>query len=62
VLPESVRGAYEDPFNFEVFDRAWFHYGAGSNWNRMPEDLLNRKYRVFMQLAEGCLRGEHCLG
>lgn len=62
VLPEGVRGAYEDQFNFEVFDLAWFHYGAGSNWNRMPQDLLDRKYALFMRLAEGCLRGEHCLG
>jgi hypothetical protein len=56
LLPDAVRAEYA-PFAREelasdlLAGGAFFHYRAGSNWNRMPVDMVAAKTRILRRLV-----------
>lgn len=57
-LPEKYRDTYKDEFLFEIFESAFLHYRAGSNWNRLSKTYHDSKWEYTKAMIEESIRGE----
>lgn len=56
-LPIEIREKYDQDFCFEIYSRAFLHYGRGSNWDRQPKDYHNRKTELLKYWLNGAKKG-----
>lgn len=42
-IPVALQEQYDPEFRMEIYERAFLHYGRGSNWDNQPADYHKRK-------------------
>ncbi len=57
-LPKEIREKYEEDFRFEIYDRAFLHYGRGSNWDKMDKGYHDRKTKLLHFFVEESITGK----
>lgn len=56
LLPDAVQDIYKSDFAFQFLDDIIFHYRAGSNWQKKPQEWVDAKKACFEKLLNGILR------
>jgi len=57
-LPQEIAEKYDEDFRFEIYERAFLHYGRGSNWDNMVVDYHKRKTYLLKYWVESSISGE----
>jgi hypothetical protein len=60
-LPRELRSRYQDGFDFQIYENAFFHYKRGSNWDKRSSGHHEEKFRLARDLIDGCLGGRYTL-
>jgi hypothetical protein len=56
-LPTEILKEYNEDFRFEIYEKAFLHYGRGSNWDKMGRNHHREKTRLLRKLVDGCIQG-----
>jgi len=57
-LPQKVLERYNEDYRFELYERAFLHYGRGSNWDRMNRLYHRNKTELTRYFVESAMAGD----
>lgn len=55
----DISDKYGSDFGFEVYAEKFLHYGRGSNWNRNPQEFVDRKTALLNEIFRRRMGGEN---
>ena len=55
LLPDEVLNDYADEYRFELYEKAFLHYGAGSNWDWKSDEYHKKKTNLLEKFLKNSM-------